>query len=365
MHTSNHNLRRVTGTAEPSVARAVGWLRRAQYESGFIVRFATAFRRIDVYPEITGYAISTFTKLFSKYGDPDFLDRALRAANAACRVMQTNGAIPSNVSTDGSYEDKVYLFDQGILAKGLLDLATHLANSGSPEAPRLLAQALKATDFISDAIDGAGPCNQYRLDGSPLDRFSYAFFAKCNLALLAAHRLTADERHFRTAQVLTRLAINGYQSSNGAFSVSAGSPFNRTHYHCYALEGLAEFHRATGDDDCLGALVRGAEYLATHQRADGSFPNIVFPQEDDGLEDVPVAAQAANIWRYLDGLGAGADRTLEISRAIGAIRRRQYRSRWGTLDGGFPLMVPGSLVRRRLACSWACIFYIDADVYDA
>ncbi len=343
------------------VRRALSWLERSQHSSGFLPKFSTGLRRVGVYPEITGYAITTFLGAFRRYGTESALGRARRAADAVIRTMQPNGAIPSEVGLDGSFEDRVYLFDQGIIARGLLDLASHLRESGDPDADRMVAFALRATDFVVDAVDREGPCNQYRLDGSPLDRLCYSIFVKCNLALHAAHRLTGDQRYLRLADRLVHFAIGGYQGEDGSFSVTAGSSLNRTHYHCYALEGLVEHHRETGDLRSWQALLAGSTALVRRQRIDGGFANRIHAREEDSLEDVPVAGQAANVLRYVSGLDPTADYREPIERALRSMADRQYRSLLPLLDGGFPFMVPRS---GRLACSWACLFFVDADLAD-
>lgn len=339
--------------------RAVAWLARAQYPSGFLPKFTTGLRRVGIYPEITGYAVTTFLGVFRRHGSAAALQAARRAADAAIGSMRPNGAIPSVVAADGSHEDRVYLFDQGILARGLLDLAGHLLDAGDPDAERVTAHALRATDFIVEAVGREGPCNQYRLDGTPLDRLCYSIFVKCNLALHSAHGLTRDERYPRLARELVHFAVGGFQDEDGAFSVRAGSSLNRTHYHCYALEGLVEHHRRTDDERSWRALLAGSRALLRRQREDGGFPNRIHAAEEDSLEDVPVAAQAANVWRYLAERDATTDYRAPIARALRSIASRQYRSLLPRLDGGFPFMVPRP---GRLACSWACLFFVDADL---
>lgn len=341
------------------VRRALDWLHRAQYPSGFLPKFTSGLRRIGIYPEITGYGITTLLGIHERYRSQRALDGALRAARAAIGAMEPNGAIPSVVGVDGSREDRVYLFDQGILARGLLDLAEHLRQSGDPESDFVTTHALRATDFIVATIEREGPCNQYRLDGTPLDRLCYSIFVKCNLALHSARRLTGDDRYSRLAAELVRFAVSGFQGPDGSFSVHAGSSLNRTHYHCYALEGLVEHHRETGDERAWQALLAGSAVLMQRQRDDGGFPNRIHAWEDDALEDVPVAAQAANVWRYLASRDPSTDYDGPTKRALRSMAGRQYRSLLPFLDGGFPLMVPR---KGRLACSWACLFFLDADL---
>lgn len=342
--------------------RAISWLRRGQYEDGFVVRFAGPLRRIGAYPEITGYAMTTLAGLHRKTGRREFLDRAVMSAHAILGIMRPNGAVPSIIDGRRRAENRVYLFDQAIIARGLLDVSECTAGPGWSGREEIRDRGLAAAEFVRSRSEAGRFFNQYDCDGAVIDRFEYSIFVKANQALLKAHEITGDASFLDCANQVTSYTLEKFQLASGEFAVERGSVFNRTHYHCYAIEGLIEYHRATGDPRAWAGIVDGALVLARHQRPGGGLPNRIFADEDDGVFDVPAVAQALNIWRYAAKTDSARDFGDFIDKAKAFLESCQYRSWFRNVDGGLPFMVPRRLGPR--ACSWAGLFYIDTFLAD-
>ena len=340
---------------------AIQWLNYAQYPKGYISKFGSLFRRIDIYPEITGYSISTYVNLHRKLGNQDYLSRARRAANALISVMHSNGAIPSIIHTNGAQKDTIYMFDQGIMADGLCSLAERLKETNDSNADHYLHYALKATDYIITRNDQGHLCDKYFPDGTIKDSFSYCILGKCVLPLLKMHRIKGNPNLLMAAEEILSYIILTFQDKEGRFRLPGQHVRNRVHYHCYAIEGLINYLRTRNDPKFYAAARLGAEFLLKYQKDNGGFWNRITEEENDGLEDVPPTAQSINIWKYFLEKEQLSDYQAAIDNAHRYLSKVQYKSISPYLHGGFPFMLPENKFIKK-ACSWACLFAIDTEV---
>ncbi len=346
----------------PSLNSAIAWLNNAQFENGFVCKYSSFWRRIDLYPEITGYAISTYTALFKKFGNEEYLLRALRAAEAVVRIMETNGAIPGVLTTRAKPTNRVYMFDQGIMSNGLFDLATELDRLKHKEAGMLLEKALLSARFIVEKAQQGPLWREYTVQGEALDCQHFFIHVKCVLPLAKAYQLTHDETYIAAAIGISDHTVNNFFQPTGAFRLNQGHIWNRTHYHCYAVEGMIGLSEVVQDLRYHEAARSGSIFLQKYQKGNGGFWNRSSLSENDGLEDVPVAAQAINIWEHFRQDSSESPFEAEIAKASAYLDGLQYSSFSKSLDGGFPFTMPRRW-NRRWACSWACIFYIDSTLW--
>jgi hypothetical protein len=149
------------------------------------------------------------------------------------------------------------------------------------------------------------------------------------------------------------------QLPEGRFRIHADSQKTRLHPHCYILEGLLYAGAALGDQKYTDAARRGAEWLATVQNPDGSFPQW-FPSTDGALPrrvfdrvtnlrvcDVP--AQSIRAWKVLDMAEH------EITKAETFLESMR--------SGGLPLrshQLAGRELGTPAIFSWPTFFYLHA-----
>jgi len=341
--------------------KAIKWLNRSQYANGFIAKFGSLLRPIDVYPEITGYAISTYVSLHRKFRNQEFLSRAFSAADAIIGIMQKSGAIPSIVLKNLTCKNDVYMFDQSVMANGLCILAEYAKEKGMDPAGRYLDAARRATNFIVRNCHNGKLFDKYDFDGNSKDTFSYCILGKCVIPLVTLNRIEPDLLYLEKARQISHYIVSTFQDEDGRFRLSDQHVRNRVHYHCYAVEGLISFLSVYEDKKLYEAAKRGAEFLQRYQKSNGGFWNRICEEENDHFEDIPPVAQAINIWRYFDKIELNTGFQESIIKAQKYLSSVQYRSFSPYLNGGFPFFLPEKSYKKK-ACSWACIFAIDTEV---
>ena len=74
-----------------------------------------------LYPEITGYFISTMRFLYEHEKNEKFIELAKASSNWIIRLYEKYGGIIQGISTQGLPQKFIYSFDTGVCTKGLLD----------------------------------------------------------------------------------------------------------------------------------------------------------------------------------------------------------------------------------------------------
>ena len=78
-----------------------------------------------IYSEITGYSITSFSWIFSEFGNPQALEAAKEASDWIIRNMQLNLLVARPLARDEEQKDLsnlFYSFDNGMIIIGLLNL---------------------------------------------------------------------------------------------------------------------------------------------------------------------------------------------------------------------------------------------------
>ena len=358
-----------SGMAEYPVVGAVEWMMKAQYPSGegegFLPYYVSQDSRIGFYPEITGYAVSTFSTLFRRSANKLFFSRARKAADALIRIQQAGGGIPG-LTGPGTEKRVIYAFDQGIMAAGLLDFAAIANSLPRSEREKYLNAGIQAAEFLIKIAGSGFYYDDYDLEGNPLDKQTSCITIKNCIALVKAYALTKDKKFLDTALKIALYGIRNFQHQDGAFSYKPDIYGNRFHYHCYAVEGLIAVHQQTHDPQLAESIIAGAGFLARKQERNGGFSN-TFPSRAD-CEDIPVAAQASMIWKYSAGNFIAEKDIYErsVHKAHNYLKQRQI-FKVGPLYGGFPIWRNKNRLRYLLSYklgklktgSWAAEFVID------
>lgn len=345
---------------EKNLQNAINWLVNSQYNKGkvkgFIPKYTSMFRKLYVYPEITGYAISTFSMLYKVTKNEIYLEKAMLAADGVLGFMQDSGAIPSIISKDGNYEDVCYSFDQGIMTRGLLDLYEVMLENNIKDSQVYKKAGLKGIDFILNNSSKGVIADRYFLDGKIKNDFNYCIMLKCCRAYASAYRITNDQKYLDEIIKVSNYYIDKFQFKSGVFKLVDKHERNRIHYHCYAIEALIEILKVYNNEKVFNSALLGADYLLKAQKENGGFNNRVIEDEYNSQEDIPPVAQAIAIWNYFYKINKDLRYQNAIEKAQKYLNERQYSS-FGKLNGGLPFMLPQ---KHKIACSWAVLFYIDS-----
>lgn len=341
---------------------AIGWLCSAQFKKGslkgFFPRGQTIIKKDEAYPEITGYAATSFSKLYLRTENKYYLYKAITASDALLQFMQPNGAIPGIIHRDGEFEDLVYSFDQGMMAMGLFDTYEACIASEKRDFEKYKKGGVSAVDFLLRVQNKNGSLPaECRLDGDGATEFNYCIMGKVIIPLVKAFELTGEEKYLIAAKSIGNYIIDTFQDKKGAFRLLEYIKYqNRVHYHCYAIEGLIELYNKIKDAKYFDSIKKGADFLLDIQKENGSFFYELPGDEQVGWEDPPSVAQAIRIWLSLYEMTKERSYLGASKKAIEYLKIIQYRVRMAKLYGGLPPIVPYPKVT---SCTWVVEFAID------
>jgi hypothetical protein len=344
---------------------AINWLLGAQFlkkdnTNGFFPRGTTIIRRDDIYPEITGYGASTLSLLYFKYKNTLYAERSICACDALIRYMQPNGAIPSIINKDGSFEDIVYSFDQGMIANGILDTYNVLSNESKNKAKYFKDYGLDAVDFLLkiQKEDGNIPKTCF-LNGTTKENDNLCVFGKIIIPILKAFKITGKIKYKNAAELIANYIIKKFQKNDGAFSLNEYVLWdNRVHYHCYAVNGMLSIYDNLGGKEFLKSANKAAILLKNIQKENGGFYYELPGKKQIKIEDPVPVAQALDIWLYLVKKEDTYEYITSIKKALRYLLDHQYNKRiYGLTYGGIPPMVPYR--KKYYACTVAVQFSLD------
>ena len=266
-------------------------------------------KNAPVSTEITGYAVSALSYLYSTTGDQAYRDAAMESARFLANAAW-DGA--SHTFPFELHSNLAYFFDVGIIARGLL-------STGAEEfRPRVRDAALSlAFDFIGD---GAFHPIVTLPEKQPLpfepqwSRSPGCYQLKSALAWLAV----GDEQ----AERMFDAAIASALASHESFLPGDADPnrvMDRLHPYCYFLEAL--LYRA---EDCNSVLARGIDRVAQLLRE-------ISPQ----FERSDVCAQLLRVRLAAHHLNAVPLDAAAAAEEAERVRKYQARSEDVRLNGGF------------------------------
>jgi len=222
--------------------RAGQWFIKSgiQEHGGGVARYYLADRAENraVSTEITGYAVSALTYLYSLNRNPGYLDAADRAASFLTRVAWDSKLriFPFECAGDERF---AYFFDCGIIIRGLLSLWRVNHDGGLLEIAKVCGQSM-ASSFA------AGPGEYHpilRLPGkSPAARNEQwsrspgCYQLKSALAWHDLHRETGESDYLEWYEGLLSESLRTHESFlPGA---EGDRVMDRLHAYCYFLEAL-------------------------------------------------------------------------------------------------------------------------------
>jgi len=322
----------------------VKWNLNSQYIKGklmgFIPKVTFPLFRYDPYPEITGYGISLFSKLYKMSKNEEYFRRALLASEAIMKLQLPSGCFKYSLRENS----REMLFDSLMMVNGLLDFY------GISKEEKLLRTICITLEKLLKLLE-----NFYASDiNAP-----YFHIAKGAIPLIKAYSHLGDNIFLRVAKKLCGFAISRFQNEDGGFRLQFNVPkWNRFHYLCYAIEGLIalESQISTFSDN----IKRGAIYLLNNQRTDGGLW-YSFTNEGVSLKnfaDNAATAQALRIFLFVFGRTREKRFITASVKALDYLLKRQHKKP-GLMCGGLSFGYH-PLIDSIVACSWATQFATDA-----
>lgn len=224
-----------------------------------------------LYPEITGYFLSTLRFLNSIEKNDIYIDYGKKSANWLLSLYDKYGGIIQGVY---NLEPKLlsYSFDTAICAKGLLDYYLF------SDDKKFLNFAKKLiTEIIDQSIESDGTIKPYKNlinnnfeENKNVWYMQYGcFHIKTAIPLLQLYSITKDEKLLKKSNLICKSIIK-FQNSDGNIFLHPGNKITNLHTFCYALEGLLYAYYVTKNKDYLENCINSIHWALKHISDDGS-----------------------------------------------------------------------------------------------
>ena len=225
-----------------------------------------------LYPEITGYFISTMRFLYEHEKNEKFVRLAQASSNWLIRLYEKYGGIIQGISRQGVPQKLAYSFDTGICSKGLLDCFA------ITKEEKFLEYAKKLNQWIlNETIENNGfvkptknlQTNDFEEDANVWYKRSGCLHIKLTIPLLQQYKITKNEFLLETA---TKIAdsISSYQSDDGSILLHTDNKIINLHTMCYALEGLIHTYMITKNENYISRCKKAITWCDQQIQDDGS-----------------------------------------------------------------------------------------------
>ena len=223
-----------------------------------------------IYPEITGYFLSTLRFLYDIEKNNDYLNSSKQTSDWLIKLNQDNGGI-----IQGIYNSKIqtlsYSFDTAICAKGLLDCFLISNNQKYFEfAKNLIFQ-------IEDFLEPDGTIkplknlstNNFEENNKVWYKQKGCLHIKNCIPFFQMYKITNDE-NFLKQGILICDTFSKYQNNDGSIKLHLNNDVINLHTMCYALEGLFYAYYITKNKKYLQSIKNGLVWVTHNIHEDGS-----------------------------------------------------------------------------------------------
>ena len=349
--------------SDPGIASIIeagtDWLCHAQdcsvSQDGGVARHYSLLRGwATSYPETTGYIVPTILDVARDRRDPELRNRARRMLDWLVSIRLPGEGFQGGVI--GQTPVVPVTFNTGQI---LIGLASGVAEFGEVYRPAMRA----AADWLVATQDADGAWRRHATPFAVAGEKSYETHVAWGL--LEAARVDSDRAYGAAALKNVRWALTK-QQRNGWFADCCLTETHQplTHTLGYALRGVVEAYRFTGEQEFLDAAMLTANALIDAIHEDGSLAGRLDAQWNAAVDWVCLTgtAQVAHSWlllyqatgdtRLRDAAYAASRYVRTTIRVVGPPEIR------GGVKGSFP--VSGDYCRFEYP-SWACKFVIDVN----
>jgi len=220
-----------------------------------------------LYPEITGYYLSTLKFLYSKEKSEKYIEIAKLCGSWLMNVHEKYGGIVMGVGPESRMTEQIFSFDTSICAKGFLDLYEITSDSKYKEFAKKLIEWL-VTKCVEE--DGTVRPVMERKSGKFVETSMWYAQKGCFGIKLAMPLLQLGDPKLREIAIKIANTYNKFQNSDGSFALHLGSKSVNLHSHSYALEGLIYAYAMLKESAYLDSCRKGLDWVSSHMNEDGS-----------------------------------------------------------------------------------------------
>lgn len=317
-----------------------------------------------LYPEITGYFISTLRFLYDLKPNDDIISQAKQSADWLMKVNESYGGIIQGISDEKIKEKLVYSFDVGICIKGILDCYYISKEEKYLDFARSQAQWL-----IDEAINGDGTIKplknlftkKFEEDNSVWYKQSGCLHVKTSIPFFQLYSITKEPIYLEKANLICN-NFSRYVNNDGSVSIHENSKIIHLHTLCYALEGLIYGYATTSNKKFLTECIKSAKWCSQQIIEDGSI-NLWFNSKYQQAKTSYHIAQLIRILLLLDSINNNKKNSVNIEKLYKFLLTLQCNSDDKKSDGGFYEELFHSMFswkKRQRINSWGSMFAIQA-----
>ena len=225
-----------------------------------------------LYPEITGYYISTMRFLYSDEKKEQYLEHAKASADWLIKIYKKYGTIVQGISSEPSQQNYAYSFDISICAKGLLDYYM-MSND-----ELYLSHAKEILEpVIGGALEQDGTILPFRNLDSEKFQQSYdvwyrqkgCLHIKNAMTFCQLYKILNEKIFLEYAEKICNV-FSIYQNNDGSFLLHENQKTINLHTMCYALEGLLFSFSVNKNENYLKSCIAAVNWCKEKLQDDGS-----------------------------------------------------------------------------------------------
>ena len=313
------------------------------------------------YPEITGYALTLLTYLYSLEKNPIYLQKAKQAAEWIIKkVVDQDGGCFScfpYLSSFNKNQGIKYVFDSGMILNGIVNLYREVPDN------RYLNSSIKIAEWLQDMQQKDGSFIPFiDKDGIKKQKLetwstqSGSYLSKVSIGLLNLYDITRNNEIKNMATKSLNNALS-FQKSDGRFKTYNNYNSSNFHPHCYSAEAMLTAGLFLEIKDYLNSATNATKYILENLSLDDEVPRHYMENKFNYNERSDIIAQVLRLAVLLKYLGL-----LESSKEIQKIYNRLllYQEKTNGHEGSFVFgkRSDGSIANN--ANSWCTMFALQA-----
>ncbi len=316
-----------------------------------------------LYPEITGYYLSTLCFLYNKENNEQYKHLAKNSADWLIDLFNKYGGIVQGINHDTSRQKTVYSFDTAICAKGLIDFYLVTGDSkfldyGKQMCHWLIESALENDGTVKPMKDLQK--NEFLENTDVWYKQKGCFAIKTVMPIVQLYKVLKDPKLLKAINLICDTSPI-YQNDNGSFSLHANGKIINLHTLCYAVEGLLYAYHLTKNEKYFLSCKAAVNWCTKNIKNNGSV-NLWFNSKHNVIASYPIA-QLLRIMILLDKLGDNPNFKQQEDKLYKYLISFQASSPNSKIDGGFYEETYKSIFgwKKRLNLnSWASMFSLQA-----
>ena len=241
-----------------------------------------------LYPEITGYYLSTMRFLFDIEKSNNYLKNGNLTADWLMQLNTKNNGIIQGIY-NSQIQNISYSFDTAICAKGILDCFLITNDQKYLQFAKTLI--LQVEDFLES--DGMLKplknlsTNQFEEDSKVWYKQKGCLHVKNCMPFLQLYKITNDNI-FLEKGLLICDTFSKFQNGDGSINLHIDDDVINLHTLCYALEGLAYGYHITKNEKYFESVKKALAWVIKNIEDDGSI-NLWFNSKYNEKAAYPIA----------------------------------------------------------------------------